>query len=243
MTGKIPIKIIDREKNREDEIHDNRLESLFIKEPIILEDIPDDKSDRVHMFGGSPFKEKKNGAFPLPHVKNNFIESHETNNIEVLKVETGSASTNLKRNSVDASINVRQNKSYVIEKESEMVSPIERKNYSTIVKGNENVEGFLNLPKSTNKDAYRTNSKSNDNIKDVLPKESNINESFKTVKSENNGEESKIQFFNQSEGDNIHYIKKWYVFFLLLRSYFSQNINQIPALFWHFKIKNSIFFW
>ena len=204
MAGKIPIKIYDREKNREEEIHDNRLESMFIKEPIILEDIPDDKSDRVHMFADSPFKEKKNGAFPLPHAKNNFIEQHEKNNVEVLKVDTGSASTNLKRNSGDVSINIRQNKSYTIEKESEMVSPIERKNYSTIVKANEPIEGFLNLPKNKN----RTNSKSNDNLKDVLPKENDINESFKTVKSDNRGEESKIQFFNQSDGENIHYIKK-----------------------------------
>ena len=204
---KIPIKIYDREKNREEEIHDNHLESMFIKEPIILEDVPDDKFDRVHMFGGSPFKEKKNGAFPLPHAKNNFIEQNEKNNIDVLKGETGSASTNLKKNSVDGSINIRQNKSYTIEKESEMVSPIERKNYSTIVKGNAPIEELLNLPNSKKKEVYRTNSKSNDNIKDGVQKENNINESFKTVKSENNGEESKIQFFNQSDAENIHYIK------------------------------------
>jgi len=220
ITGKIPIKTFDRDKSREEAIIDNNIENLFLKEPVILENLADDQMDRINMFSGnaSMFKEKnKMGSPDLPS-KNNFLENQINKyNINLFKKKNNELESGItiRRSSIEISSNIKPNKSYVIEKENEEVSPtsniLERKNYSTLVHQVANIEkDEEEAPKShRNKtsDLSKGNSKSNDNITEIIKKDHDINESFKTVKSDN-VEEREIQFINRSETGMIHYIKK-----------------------------------
>jgi len=167
--ARIPIKTIEEDKKREEIIKENDIDDLFLKQGVILEDIPDDYMDKIHVFSDNLSRGKNDLHSPLP-AKNNFLEIEVNKyNKEVFK----------KKNSFEISpqTTMKQNKSYVIEKENGDVS-FEKKNFSTILCNKE--EPFC----QENSKIVSKISKSIENLDDF--KGIIIDKSFKTVKSDNN---------------------------------------------------------
>ena len=184
--NRIPIKTIEKEKEREEAIKENNLDNLFIKEGVILEDIPDDYLDKIHVFSENLSMGKSYLHTPMP-AKNNFLDNEVNKyNKEVFKLKN--IEEYMKKNSFELSpqTTMKQNKSYIIEKENEDVS-MEKKNYSTflcnkdeqLLQDNNDVK---NVKRRVSRENLRNNSKSNENITDFK----GIDQSFKTVKSDNN---------------------------------------------------------
>lgn len=201
LANKIPIKTLDRDKEREEERKENNFDNLFIKGEIILED-PDNFTEKPNFLNENlSIIKEKHYSVPLP-AKNNFIENKDNKyNKDVFKTKNNDEleKTYEKKNSF------KQNKSYTIEKENEEVSPIsgliERKKYSTLMimsninednKNDQNKEignNLNNLRSLSNIIRRRSSevSKSDNNIfvgEDTIKKENILDESLKTVKSE-----------------------------------------------------------
>lgn len=169
-TTRVPIKTIEREKERENEILDSNIENLFIKEPVILEDVHEENLDKINILNnnsgvGTITRNKYiiNESIPLP-AKNNFVENGINKHNEMVfkskdkKIEAKHVNktnsydfsphnnNNSNNHNNDSGIlnhsNLKANKSYIIEKENEELSPIsqvvEKKNDSVLNHGESN---------------------------------------------------------------------------------------------------------
>lgn len=236
-TTRVPIKTIEREKERENEILDSNIENLFIKEPVMLEDVHEENLDKINFLnnnsGGASIKKNKyiiNESIPLP-AKNNFIENGVNKHNEMVfksKDMKNEAKHVNKTNSYDFSprnnnndsanlnhSNLKPNKSYIIEKENEELSPIshsiekkhepieksntfqfneqKQKNNEISIEEDNKLRKNSNILKNMNEiifkrpsvEEVRNISKSHDNI-GIAKNEHKLDQSFKSFKSDEN---------------------------------------------------------
>lgn len=201
-SSRVPIKMMEREKERENEILDSNIENLFIKEQVILEDIKDEtEMNEIKKIGtkNSSISKKKYIIDNALLSTNNVVE-HDVNNYEkdILKKKE---STNILQRSAEFSpknqnspVNVG-NKSHIIEKKHEESSSITQ----FIDKDNKN-----NIPKNEKNSFIDLLGKKTDAKDDIENEKNELNfDSKKHLFEENNKKNYEINSKSISKSEDI----------------------------------------